>query len=150
MIRQTSPDKIRGKLVKYRLGDCLTIQLNKRYIGAVMTGKFNKYYNLTFLDFDLKTQPTNADFNNGRLFGTRYGSLEDLKYGLDQRMIECKYVDNESKIEKVGTINLISDFVSAGYAYLDNIEQIFDYFDKEIGVRIEKSKDAEKLAWGSQ
>ncbi len=145
MIKETSTDKIRGKLVKYRLGDCLTIQQDDKYLGAIMTGKFNKYYNLTFMDFMTKTQPTINDFINGRLFGTRYGSWEQLQYGVDQRMIECKHVDNEPKIEKIGSINLISDFVSAGYAYLDNSAKIFDYYDQEINVRIEKSKDAEKF-----
>lgn len=145
MIRQTSTDKVRGKLVKYRLGDCLTIQLNDSYVGAIMTGKFNKYYNLTFMDFNLKIKPTIDDFINGRLFGTRYGSWEELQYGVDQRMVECKYVDNESGIEKIGTIILIPNFVSAGYAYLNNVDEIFDYYRQEIGVRIEKSKDAEKF-----
>jgi len=145
MIRETSPDKIRGKLVKYRLGDCLTIQQDDKYVGAIMTGKFNKYYNLTFMDFMTTTKPTHADFVNGRLFGTRFGSWEELKYGVDQRMVQCKYVDSELKIEKAGTINLIGDFVSAGYAYLDNIAEIFNYYHQEINVRIEKSKDAEKF-----
>ena len=145
MIKETSPDKIRGKLVKYRLGDCLTIQQDDKYIGAIMTGKFNKYYNLTFMDFMTKTKPTIGDFINGRLFGTRFGSWEELQYGVDQRMVQCKYVDNELKIEKIGVIDLIPDFVSAGYAYLDNIAEIFNYYDQEINVRIEKSKDAEKF-----
>ena len=145
MIRQTSPDKVRGKIVKYGLGDCLTIQRGDNYLGAIMTGKFNKYYNLTFMDFNPKTKPTIDNFINGRLFGTRFGSWEKLQYGVDQRMVECKHVDNESQIEKVGTINLIANFVSAGYAYLDNIEDIFDYYSREIEVRIEKSRDAEKF-----
>jgi hypothetical protein len=45
----------------------------------------------------------------------------------------------------MGMINLIPDFVSASYAYLDNIAEIFNYYDQEINVRIEKSKDAEKF-----
>ncbi len=145
MIRATSPDKIRGKLVKYRLGDCLAIQHDDKYIGAIMTGKFNKYYNLTFMDFMTTTNPTPGDFINGRLFGTRFGSWKELKYGVDQRMVQCKYIDNEPKIEKIGMIYLIEDFVSAGYAYLDSLEDIFNYYDQEINVRIEKSKDAEKF-----
>lgn len=110
-----------------------------------MTGKFNKYYNLTFMDFSVKTKPTFDNFINGRLFGTRYGTWEELLYGVDQRMVECNYVDNEPRIEKIGTINLITNFVSAGYAYLNNIDEIFAYYSQEIDVRIEKSKDAEKF-----
>lgn len=144
-IKQTSPDKIRGKLVKYHLGDCLTIRQGKKYVGAIMSGKFNKYYNLTFMDFLTRRKPTMEDFINGRLFGTRFGSWEELEYGVDQRMIECKYVDTEPGIEKVGTLVLIPDLHSASYAYLDNIEEIFNYYDQEIKVRKEKSKDAEKF-----
>jgi hypothetical protein len=144
-IRQTSPDKIRGKLVTYQLGDCLAIQQADNYVGVIMTGKFNKYYNLTLLDFTTKTPPTVDDFINGRLFGTRFGSWKELQYGVDQNMVECKYVDNELKIEKIGAINLISDLVSAGYAYLGNIEEIFDYYEQEINERIEKSENAEKF-----
>ena len=109
-----------------------------------MTGKFNKYYNLTFMDFNLQTKPTFDNFIHGRLFGTRYGSWEELQYGVDQIMVECTYVDNELRIEKVGTIELIPNFVSAGYAYLSNVGEIFDYYREEIHVRIEKSNDAEK------
>ncbi len=144
MMRQTSPNKLRGKLVKYILGDCLIIQTDDSYIGAIITDKFNKYYNLTCMDFNLKTKPIFDNFINGRLFGARYGSWEELLYGVDQRMVECKYVDNESRIEKVGSIELIPNFVSAGYAYLSNVDEIFEYYREEIHVRIEKSNDAEK------
>src|SRR5215203_2548642 len=94
-IRDTSPDKIRGKLVKYRQGDCLIIKLgNGKYLGALMTGKFNAYYNFTFMDFYKEAKPELRDFLNGQFFGTRFGSWEDLTYAVDQRMIKCKYVDN--------------------------------------------------------
>lgn len=144
-IKQTSSDKIRGKLVKYHFGDCLTIQQGNKYVGAIMTGKFNKYYNLTFMDFLTRSKPTLEDFMNSSFFGTRFGSWEELEYGVDQRMIECTYIDNELKIEKVGTLALIPDLICASYAYLNNIEEIFNYYDQEINVRIEKTKDAEKF-----
>jgi hypothetical protein len=145
MIRETSPDKIRGKIVKYQLGDCLVIQQDSHFIGAIMTGKFNKYYNLTFMDFVTTTKPKLGDFIHGRLFGTRLGSWKELTYGVDQRMVTCKYIDNEPNIEKIGMINLNQDFVSAGYAYLDNLAEIFNYFYQEINTRIEKSIEAEKF-----
>jgi hypothetical protein len=145
-IRQTSPDKIRGKLVKYKQGDCLEIKLsNGDYLGALMTGKFNAYYNLTFMDFCKHSKPEMRDYESGKFFGTRFGSWEDLTYAVDQRMIKCNYIDKNLDIEKIGSLDLISNFTSAGYAYLDDIEQIFEYYKTELPIRIEKSKNAEKF-----
>ena len=145
MIRQTSPDRIRGKLVKYKTGDCLAIKLSENYIGALMTGKFNAYYNLTFMDFLMHSKPEMIDFELGQFFGTRFGSWEDLTYAVDQRMIKCKYIDENSDIEKVGSLELTSNLMSAGYAYLNSIEQIFEYYKTEMPIRIEKNKNAEKF-----
>jgi len=146
MIRQTSPDKISGKLAKYKLGDCLAIKLsNGDYLGALMTGKFNAYYNLTFMDFCKHSKPDMRDYELGQFFGTRFGSWEDLTYAVDQRMIKCNYIDKNPDIEKMGSLDLISNFTSAGYAYLNDIEQIFEYYKTELPIRIEKSKNAEKF-----
>lgn len=110
-----------------------------------MTGKFNKYYNFTFMEFLLTTKPTMEDFISGRLFGTRTGSWEDLGYAVDQKMIECDYVDNEKNIKKMGTLNLLPDLSSASYSYSDDINDMLDYYKSEIKIRIEKSIDAEKF-----
>jgi len=143
-IRQTSTDKIRGKLVKYKLGDCFAIKLrNGNYLGAIMTGKFNAFYNLTFIEFYASLKPTFEDFAEGRFFGTRFGSLEEIKYAVEQRMIKCKYVDDNIDIESVGSLDLISDLMSAGYAYLDNIDEMHDVYTDELPTRIEKTKNAE-------
>jgi hypothetical protein len=145
-IRETSADKIRGKLVKYRQGDCLIIKLsNGKYLGALITGKFNAYYNFTFMDFYKETKPELTDFLNGQFFGTRFGSWEDLTYAVDQRMIKCKYVDSNEGIEKIGEVTMIHKFISAGYSYLNSVDEILDYYLGEIPVRTEKSKDAEKF-----
>ncbi len=144
-IQQTSPDKIRGKLVKYKQGDCLAIKLsNGDYLGALMTGKFNKYYNLTLMDFCKHSKPEMSDFKSGHFFGTRFGSREDLIYAVDQLMIKCTYVDQNSDIDMIGSLNF-SSFISAGYMYLNDIEQIFECFKKELPIRIEKNKNAEKF-----
>jgi len=146
MIRQTSPDKIRGKLVKYKLGDCLAIRLkNGDFIGVLMTGKFNSYYNLTFMDFCINKRPEIQDFISGQFFGTRFGSWEELTYAVDQRMIKCNYIDKSSDIELIGSLDLVSNFISAGYGYLNDTDQILDYYKAEMPVRIEKSKNAEKF-----
>jgi hypothetical protein len=144
-LKQTSPDKIRGKLVKYRLGDCLSIKLiNGCYLGAIMTGKFNKYYNLTFIEFNEAHRPTLNDFIQGRFFGTRFGSIKNTLYGVDQRMIECKFIDNNQDVELVQNLELIPNFVSAGYAYLKDIDEMLEYYLEELPARIEKSKLPEK------
>lgn len=146
MIKQTSPDKIRGKLVKYKLGDCLAIRLkNGDFLGALITGKFNAYYNLTFLDFQINKRPEIQDFIIGQFFGTRFGSWEELTYAVDQIMIKCNYIDKNTDIELIGSLDLISNFISAGYAYLNDIDQISDYYKDEMPVRIENSKNAEKF-----
>lgn len=145
-IKQTSSDKIRGKVVKHGLGDCLIIKAGRKYLGVIVTGKFNKYYNFTLMDFVLTAKPTIKDFLEGRFFGTRSGSLEDLEYLTDQRMIECKYVDNEIRIAKVGSLHLTIDyFDSASYSYVDDIDHVLKYFKEELPIRIEKTKDAERF-----
>jgi hypothetical protein len=145
-IKQTSTDKIRGKLIKYRIGDCLAIRLNNgNYLGAIMTGKFNSYYNLTLIEFYENLKPTLQDFHKSRFFGTRFGSIENIQYGVEQRMIKCKYVDNSADIESIGNLKLISNFISAGYAYLDNIDQILKFYTSELPTRIEKTKNAFKF-----
>jgi hypothetical protein len=145
-IRQTSPDKVNGKLVKYRLGDCLSIKCsNGKYLAAIMSGKFNAYYNLTFIEYYNDEKSTSTDFLNGKFFGTRFGSWEDLTYAVDQRMIKCKYIDSNIDIEIVGNLKLDSKFNSAGYAYLDDTEEILNYYLRELPIRIQKSINAEKF-----
>ena len=145
-ISSTSPDKIHGKLVKYRQGDCLSINCkNGKYLGALISEKFNKYYDFTFIDFYKTTKPFLKDFVEGKIFGTRFGSWEDLTYAVDKRMLDCKYVDSNSDIEKVGSVKLISPLEKASYSYFDTVQQLHDYYLEEIPVRIEKSKNAEKF-----
>lgn len=145
-IKQTSADKVKGKLVKYRQGDCLSIDCsNGKYLGVLISNKFNKYYDLTVIDFYEPHKPGLTDFINGKFFGTRFGSWEELTYAVNVRMIECKYVDNCAEIEKVGSVKLISNFIKDGYAYLNDIRQLEQHYLEELPIRIEKSKNAEKF-----
>ena len=145
-IKQTSPDKVNGKLIKYRQGDCLSVDCGEgKYLGVLISNKFNKYYDLTVIDFYERYKPSLTDFINGKFFGTRFGSWEELTYAVNVRMIECKYIDNCVAIEKVGSVKLITDFRKDGYAYLDDIEQLKQHYLEELPIRIEKSKDAEKF-----
>ncbi len=145
-IKQTSTDKVKGKLVKYGQGDLLSVDCsNGKYLGVLISNKFNKYYDLTVIAFYEPHTPGLTDFINGKFFGTRFGSWEELTYAVNVRMIECKYVDNCTEIEKVGSVKLISNFIKDGYAYLDNIEQLEQHYLVELPIRIEKSKNTEKF-----
>ncbi|AHM59086.1 hypothetical protein D770_04095 [Flammeovirgaceae bacterium 311] len=145
-IRSTSPDKVNGKLVKYKLGDCISIDCNNgQYLAVLITGKFNKYYDFTLLEYYHDSKPTLEDFTNGRYFGTRFGSWEDLTYAVDKRMISCKYVDNCNEIEGVGHLDLIDDFMLARYSYVNDTIELLAYYKEEIPVRIQKTINAEKF-----
>lgn len=145
-IKQTSPDKVHGKAVQYRQGDCLSIYCKEgKYLAAFISEKFNVFYDLTLIEFYNADKPQLNDFINGKFFGTRFGSWEDLSYAVDKRMINCKYIDNSSDIEKVGSVKLSDTLEKAGYGYLDTIQELHDYYMEELPVRIEKSKNAEKF-----
>ena len=146
-VAPTSPDKVHGKLVKYRKGDCLSILCgNGNYLAALISDKFNKHYDITLIEFYKSQQPHLNDFVDGRFFGTRFGSWEEvLTYAVDKRMLECKYIDNSQNVEKVGTLKLIESLEKASYAYCETLDELEDYYLKEIPIRIEKTKNAEKF-----
>lgn len=144
-IKATSPDKVRGKLVKHTKGDCLSIDCqNGNYLAVLVSEKFNKYYDFTLLELYKPSKPVLGDFVNGRFFGTRFGSWEDLTFAVDKRMIECKYVDDNKYIENVGRLEL-SKFEMASYSYINNVEELLDYYLEEIPIRIEKTRNAERF-----
>ena len=144
-IKETSPDKVHGKLVKYRQGDCLSVGYNDKYLAVIVSRKFNKYYDLTLLDYYGEQKPEINDFLYGKFFGTRFGSWEELIYAVNVRMISCKYIDANITIEKIGDLKLISTLKKDGYAYLDTINELFNHYVEELPVRIEKSRNAEKF-----
>lgn len=145
-IKQTSLDKVNGKLVKYRQGDCLSVACgNGRYLAVLVSSKFNKYYDLTVVEFYEEHKPILTDFTKGSFFGTRFGSWEDLTYAVNVRMIECKYIDKSVGIDKIGEVALIEGFIKDGYGYLDDVAQLTEYYLEELPIRIEKSKNADKF-----
>jgi len=145
-IRTTSPDKVHGKLVKYRQGDCLSIDCNNgHYLAVLISEKFNKYYDFTLLEYYKDRMPKITDFTEGQVFGTRFGSWEELMYGVDKRMFLCKYVDNCAAIQKIGSVHLIPGLVKAAYTYFNSIDELLNNYLEEIPIRIEKTKNAEKF-----
>jgi hypothetical protein len=145
-LKQTSPDKVNGKLVKYRAGDCLSVNCeNGKYLGAFISEKFNKYYDVVLIEFYMDRKPGQEDFETGKFFGTRFGSWEELTYAVNVRMITCKYMDNNTNFEKVGYCNLVPGFIKDGYAYLNDVGGLLEHYLDELPVRIEKSKNAERF-----
>jgi len=147
-IKQTSPDKIRGNLVKYKLGECLSIQVSENeYFGVVMTGKFNKYYNLTCINFHEKYQPNLEDFLKSQFFGSYIWneSIRQKELCFDQCMIECKYLDSNVLVHSVGTIS-IENVKSAGYRYKNDVEELFQYFISELNIRQNKYQNILEFA----
>ena len=142
-ISPTSPDKIKGKFVKYRKGDCLSIRYPDGYLAALITEKFNKYYDFTFIEYFKPEKPTLSDFIQGRFFGTRMGSWEDLTYVCDKRMIDCKYVDGQINFEKIGEIQFKVE--KGSYSYIKDLDELRAYYFQEIPVRIEKTNNAIKF-----
>lgn len=152
-IKDTSPDKVHGKLVRYRRGDCVSVNYGDKYLAVLISKKFNKFYDLTLLQYYDSNKPNVDDFLKGKCFGTRFGTWDELEYAVHVRMIECNYFDNNSEIEKVGSVNLISSVTPDGYAYLENTDELVEYYLKQLPIRIEKSKNAEKfpdLAFASE
>jgi hypothetical protein len=145
-IQPLAPDKYRGKPVKFKSGDCLVICYpDGNYLAALISEKFNAYYDLTLLEYFNPKKPTMDDFYNGRIFGTRFGSLEELSYAVDKRMIKCSVIDNANNIFKIGNLPLIENLQKAAYSYLDNEIELLEYYIDELPVRIEKTINAEKF-----
>jgi hypothetical protein len=145
-IKETSLDKVRGKLVKYRTGDILVIKRNKNmYMAALISNKFNKYYDITLIEFYEKHKPTLEELRSKRFYGTRFGSWEELTYAVNVRMITCKYIDENINIEKIGHIEMIDDYTQDGYAYLDDLEALEKFYLEELSIRIQKTINAEKF-----
>ncbi len=146
-IKATSPDKVNGKLIKYKKGDCLSINCdNGNYLIVFISEKFNKFYDLTLIEYYKNKKPTLSDVVNGRFWGTLFESSSfSLIYGVDKKMAKCKYIDENANIEIIGSISLIDNLSRASYSYIDEISELLDYYINQIAVRIEKTKNAKNF-----
>jgi len=153
-IIQTSAHKVNGKSVRYKQGDCFSIDCeNRHFLGAFVFEKFNKYYDLTLIEYYKNSQPDIADFVYGNFFGTRFGSWQNLTFAADKKMVECKYVDKNIRIQLVGNIKLVADLRNASYSYSNDVSELLEYYLSEISIRLEKLKTTKKfpdLAFVSQ
>ena len=101
-LKRTTPDKLNGKLVKYRKGDCLSFLCkNGNYLGAIVSDKYNAYYDITLIQYYESHKPQLSEFVNGKYFGTRFGSVDEIQYAVNYRMMKCKYIDDNTNIENV-------------------------------------------------
>jgi hypothetical protein len=128
-IGPTCPDKVSGKQVKYRTGDCLSIHCHDgRYLGVFISEKFNKYYDFTFIEYLDTKEPTIGDFIEGRFFGN-YREEEDRVIPLvHKNMMLCLKVDNYNEIEKVGSMELIQPLPMSSYGYDQDINELLQYY----------------------
>ncbi len=124
-----SPDKVKGKLVRYRKGDCLSIDCgNGNYLAAFISEKFNKYYDLTLIEYLKEVKPSVADFVNGRFFGKYGRSMDEIFPAIQKNMRECLELDTDVSIEKVGSIELIEPLPLGSYGYTkDNADLLHHY-----------------------
>jgi hypothetical protein len=128
-IKPTSPDKVKGKLVKYRKGDCLSVHCGDgRYLAVFISEKFNKYYDFTFIEYLKEDKATIANFINGRFFGCFGEDMERVFPAVHKNMMSCLEVDANSDFEKVGSLELVEPLAKSSYGYDNNIQTLLQYY----------------------
>jgi hypothetical protein len=141
-----SPDKVKGKLVKYRKGDCLSLACgNGMYLAAFISQKFNKYYDLTLIEYLQQKKPTLKDFANGRFFG-KYRETDEGSYtpAVEKLMLPCLDVDANTNVEKVGSVQLIEPLELTSYGTRKDIADLLQHYQEDISLRIQRQINYEK------
>lgn len=134
------------KKTKYKVGDCLEFSFkNSRKLGVIITNIYNSYYDLSLTNIDSTKDLSLVEFHQCMIFGTRSGSTEEMKFLVNVRMLKTSVLDKLESVRLIGNIELPQIFDNDGYSYLKNIEELESYFDEEINVRIQKTKNAEKF-----
>lgn len=141
-----SPDKVRGKLVKYRKGDCLSLACgNGMYLAAFISQKFNKYYDLTLIEYLNEKKPALKDFVNGRFFG-KYREIEEGSYtpAIEKLMLPCLDIDVNPAVEKIGSVQLIEPLELTSYGSRKDIADLLQHYQEDIPLRIQRQINYEK------
>jgi hypothetical protein len=141
-----SPDKVRGKFVKYRKGDCLSIAFSDGiWLAVFISEKFNKYYDVTLIEYLNDRQPTMEDFHNGRFFGRflKTGG-EEYSPAVEKLVFECLDIDANPNIKKVGSLELIESIEKASYGYRKDIAELLQHYKEDVSWRIQNSINYEK------
>lgn len=139
-----SPYKVGKYFVKYRKGDCLSIDCcNGKYLAAFISEKFNKFYDLTLIEYLKNTKPTLGDFSNGYFFGKYFMTInEEIYPGTERHMLPCLDVDANSSIEKIGSLELIEPLEKASYGYLNTVNELFQHYIETIPVIKQRTKNS--------
>jgi hypothetical protein len=141
-----SPDKVKGKLVKYRKGDCLSLACGDgMYLAAFISQKFNKYYDLTLTEYLREKKPALEDFVNGRFFGN-YREIEEAKYtpAIEKLMLPCLDIDSNPDVEKVGSVQLIEPLELTSYGSRKDIADLLQHYQDDVPLRIQRQINYEK------
>jgi hypothetical protein len=137
-IKAGSPDKVRGKLVKYKKGDCLSVHRGDgKYLAVFISEKFNKYYDFTLFDYLEDRKPTTDDFVNGHYFG-RYGDSPDSIFPcVEKIMMDCLEVDANPDAEKIVHFELTESLKMGSYTYGDmgSFAFLLERYQSDIGRR---------------
>jgi len=141
-----SPDKVKGQLVKYRKGDCLSLDCGSgMYLAAFISQKFNKYYDLTLIEYLQPKKPTLEDFEGGRFFG-RYREIEEGVYipAIEKLMVPCLDFDANPAVEKVGSVQLVESLELTSYGTRSDIADLLRHYQDDIPLRIQRQINYEK------
>lgn len=132
---------------KNKTGDCLSLKCSDgEFIAAIVTGTFKSYYDLTLIEYRSENMPKAINFQKGKFFGTREGSLENINYLVDKCMIKMTWLDMSKNVGYVCSLNLSETVAKASYCYINDIDDLLRYYIEELPIRIEKSKNAELFA----
>jgi hypothetical protein len=137
---------VKGKLVKYRKGDCLSLDCdNGKYLAAFISEKFNKYYDFTLLEYLKGRKPTIEDFINGRFFG-KYREMAEGMYSpaIEKLMLPCLDIDANPAVEKVGSLQLIEPLELTSYGTRSSIAEVLHHYQEDLPLRIQRSINYEK------
>lgn len=127
--------------MKYQKGDCLSIDCgNNHFIAVVVTTVSESSYGVTLVEYYESIMPSLATFAKAKLFGTRYGSLQEVTYALDIRMMNVEYLEGASQVQKMGTLDLVADVAISSQSVVANIKKLLDDYAEELPVRIKKSE----------
>lgn len=140
-----SPDKVKGKSVKYQKGDCLSIDCaNGKYLAVFISAKFNKYYDFTLIEYLKERKPIIDDFINGRFFG-KYGEAMDRIFpAVEKHMLPCLDIDASPNVEKVGLLELIEPLELGSYLYLKDIAELLQHYQEDLPLRRQRTVNFEK------
>ena len=131
-----SPDKVGRYFVRYKKGDCFSIDCgNGKYLAAFVSEKFNKFYDFTLIEYLKNTKPTIDNFSSGYFFGKYFMTVnEEIYPGVEKHMLPCLDVDVNPSIEKIGSLELIEQLEKASYDYLKNIDDLFQHYIEALPV----------------